>query len=68
MATASDMIVAIETALAATPVGLVQVTVDGQTVRYSRGEALDELRYWQRQAARANGSRPVSATINLGGF
>lgn len=66
--TPDDMIAALEDALVKTPIGVVQVTVDGQTVRYDRATALEELREWRRRAARLNGTRPVSGQIYLGGF
>lgn len=66
--TAQQMVDLITAALAASPVGVVSVSVDGQTVSYSRSQAIDELKFWQRQAAKEAGKRPRAARIYLGGF
>jgi hypothetical protein len=65
--TAAEMVDKITVALRDNPIGVVTVSVDGQTVTYSRAQALDELRFWQQQAARAAGTRPRVARINLSG-
>lgn len=66
--TAAEMVEKIRAALLAHPVGVVSVTVDGQTVQYSRKEALDELKHWTREAATTAATRPRVASINLRGF
>ncbi len=63
---ASDMVTLLEAALAK-GAGVVQITVDGRTVRYDRAQAIKELEFWQRQAAKAAGTRPISVRANLGG-
>ncbi len=47
------------------PVGVMTVVVDGQTVSYSRGQAIEELRFWQQQAAAELGLRPRVSRIRL---
>lgn len=65
----ATMVALLKAALADNPVGVVNISVDGQTVQYSRSQALDELAYWERRVARSSGSRPRAASINLsGGF
>lgn len=65
-ATPAQMVDAIKKALESQQPGLVAVTTpDGTTVRYDRRQLLDELRYWQREAARTDGTRPRAATIDL---
>ena len=59
------MVELLTTALATSP-GVVSIGVDGQTITYDRKSALEELKFWQRQAARAAGTRPISGQINLG--
>lgn len=66
MATASEMVEALTTALASN-VGVVEVQVDGQRVKYDRKQALEELRFWQSQANRAEGKRPIAGQIRLDG-
>ncbi len=56
-------------ALVANPIGVLSISVDGQTVQYTRAAALKELAFWEKRLARENGTRPRAATINLsGGF
>ena len=64
--TALKMIEALETALA-TNAGVVSVSVDGTTVQYDRATAMEELRYWKREDAKATGRKPKLSSINLGG-
>jgi hypothetical protein len=66
--TAAQMVTLIMTALSDNPVGVVSVLVDGQTVQYSRSQALDELKFWQREAAKEAGTRPRVARIRLDRF
>jgi len=61
----SDMVDTLEAALASNA-GVVEVVVDGTRVRYDRAQALRELDYWKREAARKAGTRPKIASINLG--
>lgn len=63
---ARQMVDLITSALAANPVGVVSITVDGQVVTWSRAQALEELKFWQRQAAKEAGTRPRAARIVLG--
>jgi len=51
MATAAEMVTVIKTALENTPVGLVSVTVDGQTTRWDRADLRTELSFWEGRAA-----------------
>ena len=65
MATDAEQVAALKTALA-TGAGVVSVTIDGQTVRYDRDQALRELQFYESRAARAS-TRPLSQQINMGG-
>lgn len=62
---ASEMVSLILTALQANPVGVLSITVDGQTVQYSRTQALEELKFWEKRALRESGLRPRVASIDL---
>lgn len=62
MATAAQQVAAIERALAESPAGVVQVTVDATTVRYDRQQAIEELKYWRGQATTR---RPRLSSIDL---
>lgn len=64
--TAQQMVDLIAAALAANPIGVVTVNVDGQTVEYDRAQALKELAFWEQRAARERGGRPRVRSINLG--
>jgi hypothetical protein len=67
--TAQQMVTAISAALAANPLGVVSISMDGQTVTYSRKQALEELAFWEKRVARQSGARPRAAVIDLsGGF
>lgn len=59
------MVALLKNALAANPVGVVSISVDGQTVQYSRSQALAELAFWEKRLARSNGRRPRAARIDL---
>ena len=63
--TARDMVDQLEAGLA-TNAGVVQVTIDGTTVRWDRSQALRELDHWRRRLARERGRRPTVGQINLG--
>ena len=65
---ASDMVAAIKAALKKSPAAVINVIVDGQTVQYNRAQAIEELKYWQREAARELGLRPRTARIRLDNF
>ncbi len=64
-ATAKEMVEALEKFLA-TNIGVGQVTVDGQTVRYERAQAMTELDYWQRKLAKEQGRRTLFRGFDLG--
>jgi hypothetical protein len=49
-----------------TNAGTKQVTVDGQTIVFDRVQALEELKYWHREAARQAGSRRPFRGIDIG--
>lgn len=59
------MVTAIEDAMAAQPVGVVSVSVDGQTINYSRDQAMKELLFWEKRADREAGKRSMLGKINL---
>jgi hypothetical protein len=65
---AAIMVPLLEQALRDNPIGLVTVTVDGQTTTWSRTQALAELKYWQQQLATEQGRRPRASRINLSNF
>jgi hypothetical protein len=60
-----EMIEKIEQALRDNPLGE-SVTIDGTTVKFA--DAIERLNYFRREVAKANGSKPKAASINLGGF
>lgn len=62
---AAEMVVAIKEALA-TGFGIVSVTIDGRTTQWNRAQAIEELRFWQREAANEAGTRPLFVPIKLG--
>ena len=66
--TAAEMVTLIKQALYANPVGVVTINVDGQTVTYSRSQAISELKFWQAEAALEGSTRPRAAWIRLDGF
>lgn len=66
--TAAEMVATIRRAIAANPVGVVTVSVDGQTTTWDHKTALDMLRHWQGEQAREEGRRPRVARMNLSGF
>lgn len=61
---AQKMIDAIECALA-TNAGVVSVTVDGQTIRYDRRQAIEELKYWESKNNIEKKTRIRSGQIRL---
>lgn len=65
--TSAEMVTKIKQALRDHPAGLVSVTSDGQTVQYTREQALAELTFWERRVSHESGRRPVFARINLSG-
>jgi hypothetical protein len=67
MASIDDRISALETALESNP-GVKEIVIDGMKAAYDRTEAVTELANLRRRRARQQGRRPISATINLGGF
>jgi hypothetical protein len=60
------MVTAIETALAATPAGVVEVQHDGTRTKWDRAQAIQELEYWRRRAAAAAG-KSITRSIDLSG-
>jgi hypothetical protein len=64
-ASSADMVELLKTALKENPGALVSVTVDGQTTTWDRKDAIDELRFWERRAAREQGRRPLVAQIGM---
>lgn len=66
--TAREMVTKIKDALAKSPAAKVSISVDGQSVTYDRGQAIQELQFWERMAARESGSRPRVGRIKLTGF
>ena len=67
MTMAETMKTKLETALASN-VGVVQITIDGQTIRFDRKQALQEYRFWCRIYNREQGNKPLAAAVNLSGF
>lgn len=65
MATAREMIAVIEESLLDN-IGVREVSSDGQTVVFSREQALLELEYWKRKAAVESGRRGLFRGVNLG--
>jgi hypothetical protein len=63
--TAQNMISILEDFLASNA-GVRQITVDGQTIQLDRAQAIEELKYWQREAAKASGKRKPFRSINIG--
>ncbi len=61
------MVTIILDALATQPAGLVQVTVDGQTTRWDRGDLRKELGFWQKRVAQEEGGAGGLRYLNLGG-
>lgn len=49
----------------ATNAGVVSITVDGQTIRYDRRQALEELKYWETKEKLENKTRIRSGSIRL---
>ena len=62
---AANQVARLETLLAQN-VGIVNVTVDGQSVTYD--DLLKQYRYWKSRQARENKTRPRAAQIYMGGF
>jgi len=58
------MISALETFLASN-MGVDQVTVDGQSIKYNRSQAMTELTYWRQQAAKEGNAKPLVRPISL---
>lgn len=70
MSQRTDQIEAMITALEAfllSNVGVGEIVVDGQKIRYERSNALTELKYWRGELAKVTGKRRVFNPINLGG-
>lgn len=69
MATPSEIVTAIETALAqqAAAPGVVSVSIDGVTTTYNWDTAVKMLTFWERRAAIAAGTKRLVNTIDLRG-
>ena len=68
MATAAEIVTALDTAFAANP-AVGSVTIDGSTIRYHSPDQFRKIRgYFARLSARASGERPTIARIRLSGF
>lgn len=61
----ATMVALLRTALQTAPAGVISISVDGQTVQYSRSQAVAELEFWEKRLARSNGRRPRAARIDL---
>lgn len=64
--TAKQMIQQIEAALAQN-VGVAEIQVDGQKVRFDRPQLLAELDYWTNRQAREGKKRPLFRSVSLSG-
>lgn len=62
---ASEMVELIETALSQNPL-VAQITVDGETVRMDRRQAMQELAYWRKQVAKEAGTFTRFRGVDLG--
>tara|TARA_Y100000361_G_C11090108_1_gene305964 strand:+ start:670 stop:930 length:261 start_codon:yes stop_codon:yes gene_type:complete len=62
---AEQMVAKLQAEILAGSGGVVQTTVDGVTVQVSRSQMLKELTRWEKEVARANGTRPLSPQIQL---
>lgn len=65
--TAAEMVELLARALRDNPIGIVSISVDGKTTSFERRQALEELKYWKRQAASEAGTRPRSLSIRMDG-
>jgi hypothetical protein len=63
-ASPADMVLILKAFLASNA-GVKQVNVDGVLVTLDRAQALEELQYWQRQAAAAAGTRKLFRGFNM---
>lgn len=69
MATAAERLAIIDQALSDQPAGVVQVTIDNQTVRWDRKQLLQERQYWERKAQQESaGNSATFQTITLRNF
>lgn len=60
-----QMVELIKSAMQKTPVGTLSISIDGQTVQYSRKQALEELVFWEKRYAKETGRRPIVLSIDL---
>lgn len=65
MPTAKQMVDLLEAALSKNA-AVAEVVVDGQRVKFDRAQALLELDYWKRQAAKTAGTKPLFRGFDLG--
>jgi hypothetical protein len=63
--TAETMVLALEEFLSSN-VGVDSVTVDGQSVKYNRSQAMTELKYWRSVVAKEGGKKKIVQQLNLG--
>jgi hypothetical protein len=64
MKSAAEMCCVLREALE-TGVGVVSVTIDGRTTQFDRKQALQELDFWEKRAARESGRRPMFTRVRL---
>ena len=63
--TPTQKVAAFEAALDAHPIGIKSVSIDGTTTQWSHDEAVRQLEYWRKRAAKA--TRSLVRPVNLGG-
>lgn len=61
----TNRVTAIRDALAASPAGVVSVSIDGQTTNWNRADLRAELDWSEKKLAQAKGTRRVARSINL---
>jgi hypothetical protein len=62
--TATEMVRILTEALAKN-VGVAEVDIDGQTVRYDRASLIKELTFWEKRAGEQSGKRPLFRGVDL---
>ena len=65
MKSAAEMVNVLRVGLE-TGAGVVLVTIDGRTTQFDRTQALQELAFWEKRAAREAGTRPAFTRVRLG--
>jgi hypothetical protein len=66
--TATAMVAKIKAALLNGDALVTMVNADGQQVQWNRQQAIAELQFWQREAAKETGARPRAMRIRLDRF